>query len=495
MKNHKFFLASFLTILLLPLRANAVQAENILGNQKTSQLINELDSFAKQSISVVRLRDGANLFTHDESLRLAPASVTKLLTSAAVLAGFSPAHTFSTRLYYTGHRKGSQVIGDLVVVGDGDPMIISEKLWQVAADLHHMGISRVSGNIVIDNGLFGDPGRDQARQKGSRFSSHAYDAEVSAFGVNFNTVAVAVAGGEQPGTANVALDPYPLAGVTLENGLTLRAPSAKIEVTRLSASNGERIRVTGQAPNVGKIEKIYRSVGDSESISGEYLRAFLGDRGINVDGKVVSGTRPANATFLYQLDSYPVRQLVAGLNTYSNNYIADMLLKRLGASQPQSGKRDARGSGTYENGVAAVTKFLRDEVGLSGVFSINDGSGLNPDNRISAAQITQVLQYMEKRMDLFPEYLASLPASGWDGTLTHRFSFLKGLHGLIRAKTGTLSEPIAVSALAGYFRHPDHGMVAFAILQNGTQGKTQPSADRLRSSQDNLLASWLDTGN
>ena len=96
-------------------------------------------------------------------------------------------------------------------------------------------------------------------------------------------------------------------------------------------------------------------------------------------------------------------------------------------------------------------------------------------------------------MEVFPEFLGSLPATGWDGTLKKRFgkAETESLKGLVRAKTGTLSEPVSVAGLAGYFRHPKHGMVAFAILENGNQGKTQPSITDLRERQDKVVVAFM----
>jgi D-alanyl-D-alanine carboxypeptidase/D-alanyl-D-alanine-endopeptidase (penicillin-binding protein 4) len=100
---------------------------------------------------------------------------------------------------------------------------------------------------------------------------------------------------------------------------------------------------------------------------------------------------------------------------------------------------------------------------------------------------------MERRMDLFPDYIASLPATGWDGTLKKRFA--KGdaidLKGQFRAKSGTLTEPITVAGLAGYFRHPKHGMMAFCILENGVRGQAQPGVVDLRDRQDRVLVAML----
>ena len=112
---------------------------------------------------------------------------------------------------------------------------------------------------------------------------------------------------------------------------------------------------------------------------------------------------------------------------------------------------------------------------------------------MTARQIVDVLAYMEQKMDLFPDFLASLPATGWDGTMKKRFrnQNLGPLRGLFRAKTGTLTDPIVVSALAGYFRHEKHGLVAFCIIENGKNGAKQPPVTEIRERQDNVLAAML----
>ncbi len=449
-----------------------------------------------QSILVTRLSDGASLYEKNPDQLVSPASVTKVLTSAAVLARFSPVHTFKTPLYYTGARNNERVQGDLVVVGDGDPFIVSEKLWQLAADIRNLGIREFSGDLVIDNSLFDGESRDQGRQAGAKSTRNAYDAPVSAFGVNFNTFAVAVAPSDEVGRpAYVSLDPYPLRGVTIDNNVrTSKVNAARaLEIRRVGGSKDEQLTATGTIARGSAMYKVYRSVGDHVAASGEYVKAFLKSEGVIVRGGVRQGRKPEAATLLLTMDSYEMRRIVAGLNTFSNNYIADVLVKRLGAAFPLTGSPDASGQGTYANGLAVITDFLRKDVGIKSEFVLQNGSGLDTDNRVTARQINDVLAYVEKRMDIFPEFLASLPATGWDGTLKKRFG--KGdteeLRGQVRAKSGTLSDPVAVAGLAGYFRHPKHGLVAFTILENGQPGNGQPAIGDLRQRQDQALVAFM----
>ena len=83
----------------------------------------------QQSVEFVRLSDGKVLFSKNPDTLLTPASVTKLVTSAAVLAKFGANHLFKTRFYYTGSRTAGVISGDLIIVGDGDPFVVSEKFW------------------------------------------------------------------------------------------------------------------------------------------------------------------------------------------------------------------------------------------------------------------------------------------------------------------------------------------------------------------------------
>ena len=450
-----------------------------------------------QSILVRRLSDGHVLFEKDPDQLVSPASVTKVVTSAAALARFSPVHTFKTGFYHTGTRRQERLAGDLVIVGDGDPFFVSEKLWQAAADLRHLGIREVTGDLVIDNSLFDAEVRDSSRQGTAKWTRNAYDAPVTAFAVNFNTFAVAIAPGEQVGKpAVIGLDPYPLKGVTINGEVrTVKETTGKsVQVSRSGTENGDdRLSATGVVAVSAPLTKVYRSVGDPVQVSGEYVKAFLRNEGIAVRGVVKAGRLPQTATEIMAVESFEMRRIVAGLNTFSNNFIADVLVKRLGAAFPREGEPDRAGSGNFANGVAVLADFLRRDVGITSPYILENGSGLATENRLTARQVVEILAYMERRMDLFPDFLASLPATGWDGTLKKRLKSgaQAELTGLIRAKSGTLSEPISVASLAGYFRHKSHGLVAFCILENGVSGKGQPSVHDLRVKQDQALAAMM----
>jgi serine-type D-Ala-D-Ala carboxypeptidase/endopeptidase (penicillin-binding protein 4) len=445
------------------------------------------------SLYFVKVSDGAVIWSYQPDLVLSPASTTKLVTAAAVLDGFSTTHKFNTKFYYTGKRVGGVIQGDLVAVGDGDPFFVSEKLWQLSADLRNLGIRQVRGNLIIDNSLFDRIERDSSRKSGVAKSRNAYDAPVSALGVNFNTVGIALAPGLEDGKKGlVAIDPYPLEHLILVNQLkTTMKNQNSYQVTRETQKDGrERIAVSGQISTRTGLKKVYRSVSDGMTNAGQIIKAFLRNENVVIKGRVKGGRLPAQAKFLFGVRSYEMKRIIAGLNQYSNNFIADVLVKRLGAAYPVSGKAEASGSGSFRNGVAAINRFLRNKVKLSSSYRIKNGSGLDPSNRLSAHHLVKILKYMESRFDIFPDFLASLPTTGSDGTLKKRFRNQRpnSVTKHLRAKTGTLTQPIAVSSLAGYVRHPDMGLVAFAIIENGIQGApSQPAVSNLRRRQEAIL--------
>lgn len=450
---------------------------------------------ADNGVIFARLSDGKILFENNADQLLSPASVTKVITGAAALSLFGPAFSFKTPVYYTGIIKDGRLKGDLLFSGNGDPFLVSEILWQTAIDLRHLGIKGIDGDIVIDDALFDSETRDESRKDGKNKSTHAYDAPVSAFAVNFNTVAIAVAPTTFGRPALATVTPFPMRSVNLSSKVTTIHGAADTGVAA-SRSNqtggGIALQVSGSIGEDAALKKIYRSVSSPTVAAGDYIRGFLEDAGIKVKGRVRPGIVPVPAKLLYEIQGYEMRRIVAGLNTFSNNFIADMLTKRLGAAflasdDPTRKISELKGLGTLKSGVTVLSRFLREDVGIKSNFTLINGSGLSTENRFSARQILSILTWVEKQGDLFPDFLGSLPASGWDGTLKKRIKKSTELAGMIRAKTGTLTDPITVASMAGYFRHPVEGWVAFVMMSNGRQGQGQPGLLELRNAQDDAL--------
>ena len=199
---------------------------------------------------------------------------------------------------------------------------------------------------------------------------------------------------------------------------------------------------------------------------GYLLKNELMEKGIEVTGDVVPGTVPLDARRVAKHLSPPLADIIKLMNKPSDNWIAELLFKAIGA--------EVMGEpGTWQKGRDAVTEFLSETVGELPAHRFVDGSGLSRYNLLNVELLTQLLVYMYRNFELMPEYLASLPVAGIDGTLRNRMQSVSA-EKMLRAKTGTLS---GVSALAGYAVTTDDEVFAFGILISHYVGSATPARD------------------
>jgi serine-type D-Ala-D-Ala carboxypeptidase/endopeptidase (penicillin-binding protein 4) len=180
------------------------------------------------------------------------------------------------------------------------------------------------------------------------------------------------------------------------------------------------------------------------------LKLLLRSHGV-ASGVVGLGRAPDDAYALAQVDSDPLPAVVAQMDHESDNFMAEMLLKEIGA--------ETGDAGTTAAGAAVVQRDLvAAGVPLAGV-RIADGSGLSLDDRLTARTLAALLVAVWNDVDLRNPFWASLPIAGINGTLDKRLRKLPA-RGAVRAKTGTTDR---ASALSGYVRD----RYGFAVLQNG----------------------------
>jgi D-alanyl-D-alanine carboxypeptidase/D-alanyl-D-alanine-endopeptidase (penicillin-binding protein 4) len=180
------------------------------------------------------------------------------------------------------------------------------------------------------------------------------------------------------------------------------------------------------------------------------LAKLLRGQGIDVEGKSGAATTPPEATELGTVQSPAMRDLIRLTNVPSDNFLAEMLVKDLGA---QFG-----GAGTTTAGVAVV----RAQLATFGVHPrIVDGSGLSRADRTTPRQVVRLLEIMH-RQPVAAAFEDSLAVAGRTGTISKRMR-RTAAQDACKAKTGTL---IDVSALAGLCQSAGGHTLAFAMLMN-----------------------------
>lgn len=406
-------------------------------------------------VAIVDVATGDRLAAESPSAPLNPASNAKLATAAAALAHLGPGHRWLTGLY--GTRRGD-LVPELVLRGQGDPTLRARDLGALARELAASGVRRVA-SIRVDQSHFDarllPPAFEQQPDEPASFR-----APVAAVSIEGNAVLVTIRPAERGKPARVDVAPPGFVDVVGAVRTTAKKDPEKLSVTL--EPKGDRVvaRVAGHVPEGGRAAVVARRVDDPRLYAGFVLRHALHEAGVEVAGGVATGGE-AERTLLAAHRSAELGVVLGALGKDSDNFVAEMVLKALGAK--------AKGSpATFEAGAEVVTETLRGFGALDPGSVVRNGSGLFDANRTTAQSLATLLRAAHRDAAIGPEYLAQLAIGGVDGTLRGRFRPWAKTRA-VRAKTGTLK---AVVALSGYvLAPPGRSPAAFALIVNGVPDK------------------------
>ena len=247
--------------------------------------------------------------------------------------------------------------------------------------------------------------------------------------------------------------------------------AARLAAEGVSQINGT-VRVIGEYVYEGFNFGTYSAAAHRSTVAGQ-AAAALTAASIGHGGTTTAAdfTVPAGAMELVSWRSLPASVGGSPINRISHNELADVLSRHLGW-------RSAMDS-SYAAGAAEMIALLSEDMSLdvSGV-SLNDGSGLSHDNRVSARHIVGLIQLMQSR----PEGLSwerTFASAGVHGTIGGRMAGAD-TRGRFRGKTGTLS---GVIALSGILDHRYDGQrYAISMLMNNVASNSAS-----RAAHDNIV--------
>lgn len=423
------------------------------------------------------------LYQHRADERYNVASNTKILTTAAALAILGPEFRYRTAVLAKEVDARGSIKGDLYLRGRGDPSLGVADLERLVNDLVQAGITQVRGGLIIDDSYFDGnvlpPHFDEQPKEQAAFRAPAcaLSLERSSFTV---VVRPALSG---KGPAQVFIEP-PNEYIRIGKNQLITQPSGRNRVLLTSKPEKDRMLVElgGQIRGDAGIQRYRLRVEDPIAYAGAVFRTLALERGIRIRKKKIRrAAAPPEARVLASLDSPPLAVIVRTLGKDSDNFVAEMVLKTIGAET-----RTSPGAATWSDGVERVRRFLVEVVGLqAGAFRYDNGSGLFDATELSPAQLVRVLVSTYRDHRYGPDLAASLAIAGVDGTLRRRMQSTPSA-GLVRAKTGTLA---TASALAGYAAVDGLRPLAFAIAVNDipSKGKNRYLAKaEARSLQDDI---------
>ncbi|MBU3029316.1 D-alanyl-D-alanine carboxypeptidase [Paracoccus marinaquae] len=410
--------------------------------------------------ALVDPQSGALLDGGAGAASLPPASTMKVLTALYALDRLGQGYRFRTRVLVAGDM--------LVLAGGGDPVLSSDGLAALAADLVASGQPAPARFAVWGGAL------PRLAEIAPEQADHlAYNPTLSGMILNFNRVHL----GWRRANGGVQMSLEARAAANSPRAYTISAQAG--DQRELFTYRAEPLREywTVARSAVARPGSRWLPVRKPELYAGDVFQTLCRAKGLVLPTPEVIEELPAG-TEIASLESPPLSELLRDMLYYSTNLTAEVI------------GLQASGAAGIAASAAAMQGWLRDQ-GLAEGFRLADHSGLAGDSRVTAEGLARALTLAQGAATLTPllkrdpldEDLGAMPARGFD----------------VMAKTGTLN---FVSNLAGHLNVPGGGTAGFAILcadsprHAATSGQELPAgvigwtkaAKRL---QRDILTGWV----
>lgn len=393
---------------------------------------------AAVSFVIIDPDSGRPVFSQNPDTPRSPASTIKVVTTFAALDLLGPAYTWHTRASIRGALDDGVLDGDLILQGGGDPYMTLERWWTFAHALRAKGLKAIHGDIVIDNTAFSLPSEDPGEFDGR--PNRSYNVVPDALMVNFQSIEFRVLPDAGARRVDVIASPTPV-NLAIENHVRF-APgrcggAAGIVDFKVASAIWDRVVFSGAlSPHCAERSFTRVLLQPATYAFGTFVELWH-ESGGEFSGKLRVEAAPADAQPLLSFDSLSLGEIVRLTNKFSSNLMARHLLLTMGEER-------LGGPATLEKGAVAIADWSRERgLDLRGM-DIDNGSGLSRSTHISVLQMAEVLS-AAYRSRYAPEFLASLPLAGIDGTLRWRMKTSPA--GSVRLKTGHID---SVSGVAGY---------------------------------------------
>ncbi|KUJ76235.1 D-alanyl-D-alanine carboxypeptidase [Ruegeria marisrubri] len=405
--------------------------------------------------AVADVKTGVQLEALGADEGLPPASVAKALTALYALDMLGPDHRFETRLIAGGPVENGVIKGDLILAGGGDPLLDTEALAAMAANLREAGIREVRGDFKVYEGALPyvfsiDPGQPD---------HVGYSPAVTGISLNFNRVH------------------FEWKRAATGYDVTMDARSAnykpRVEMARMKVKNRRlpiyTYEATARADNwtvaraaLGKGGARWLPVRKPSLYAGDVFRTLARVNGIVLGRTQVVRTAP-EGTALVVHRSAPLTDILRGMLKYSTNLTAEMV--GMAATK-------ARGvmPGDLRESAAEMNRWAAETYGATRIAMV-DHSGLGDASRMAPGDLVKALVEARKS-DLLRPLLKPYRLKDSKGRPVKSHPIK------VDAKTGTLN---FVSGLGGFMTTADGAELAFAIFTADMARRAQLSkAERER---------------
>ena len=406
------------------------------------------------SIYVEDIDSGEALLRFQDQVPRNPGSTIKLLTTLVALDVLGPTYKWQTDIFALGEVNDGVLLGDLLLRGNGDPFLVTERMWQLLRRIRQAGIREIDGELLLDDSYF-----DVAEHDAGAFDQQplrAYNVAPNALLMNFKVVRFWFEPNHDQNDVRVWLDP-PLDNLQIRNRLKLAPGRCNGYQRGIAISANEAIdemTFSGKFPQGCERYAMDRTVLGHNEYSFGLFTSLWKESGGTFEGGWKSASAPDDLEPLLVFKSLPLTDVIKRVNKHSNNVMARQLLYTLSAAVLGA-------PGTEAGGRKVVGDWLQDHRLDFSELAFDNGAGLSRDVRMTASDFGAMLRFAWQQ-SYMPEYVASLSLSGLDGTLSHRFDD-GPLAGRAHLKTGSLDH---VTAIAGYLQSRSGRRFSVVVMQN-----------------------------
>jgi D-alanyl-D-alanine carboxypeptidase/D-alanyl-D-alanine-endopeptidase (penicillin-binding protein 4) len=448
---------------------------------------------AHWGILVVDLASGQAVFELNADRIFAPASVTKLYSTAAALDALGADFRFETPVYRRGEVDAAgKLTGELILVASGDLTMggrttsdgriaftnsdhtyanggVSGELTapdpltglnELARQVAQAGIKRVQGDVFIDDRLFN---KESGTGSGPR--------RLTPIMINDNLIDFTITPGE-PGTPATVVWRPQSTQIQVDARIETVAAGEALSTT-IRGGVGHSIILTGRIPAGHKpLVRVFEVADASAFARGLFIEALV-RAGVTVDASPLAehpqGTLPAR-------DEVAKLPRVALLKSPPFAEAARLILKvshNLHASTQPLLLAAKHGKRSLEDGLHIQRDVLR-RLGVDvDTISFGGGAGGSSADLVTPRATVQLLRHFSSRPDA-AAYKAALPILGADGTLSEAVGPESPARGKVYAKTGTYFVDntlggkfmLTSKALAGYMTTATNRELVIAMFVN-----------------------------
>lgn len=440
------------TFAILTLSSQIIFAQNIAQklDEVTKKLMNS-STAVSSNLSFYVSDEGGNLvYEFQGNKGLSTASTQKIFTAAAALEVLGKNYTYTTTSAYSGTISNGNLNGNLFVTSNGDPTLGSwryegykpENFKQKLLDaIKKSGIKKISGDLIIDDTYFDH----QTVPGGWPFDDFGNYYGAGVWGVNWreNQFDININGTDFKSFS------YTLVGIKWLNDLKAAGNSDQSLI--FTSPYSDVALINGSLP-AGKVTTVSGSVPNPPMQLGVEIQKWLNDSGVEFSGKVITNSQleldgkkvldTPKKNIILTYESPTLDKIIYWFLRKSVNLYGENLIKTLG--------KEKKGNPSFKSGVFYLKEFWKSKGINPNMINFADGSGLSPQNYVSAKAEVQALLYARKQ-PWFESYYDGFPTQD---------------NGM-KMKSGTMRD---TKSYAGYHTSKDGKKYVYSIIINNYEG-------------------------